>query len=79
MIAFIASLLEFGGMAGLSAQIGSANGPSACPLCCRRRATDERQAPHINQLSSLHAGTDGQRPIASRGIDMLGNLFGRSK
>jgi hypothetical protein len=38
MIAFIASLLGFGGVAGLSAQIGSANGPSACPLCCGRRA-----------------------------------------
>jgi hypothetical protein len=38
MVAFIASLLGFGGMAGLTAQIGSTNGPSACPLCCRGRA-----------------------------------------
>lgn len=36
MIALIASLLGFGGVAGVSAQIDSANGPSACPLCCRR-------------------------------------------
>jgi hypothetical protein len=38
MIGLIASLLGSGGVAGLSAQIGSANGPSACPLCCRRSA-----------------------------------------
>ena len=38
MIALIASLLGFGGVAGVSAQIGSAYGPSACPLCCRRSA-----------------------------------------
>ena len=38
MIAFIAALLGFGDGAGLSAQIGSANGPGACPLCCGRCA-----------------------------------------
>jgi hypothetical protein len=38
MIAFIASLLGLGNVAGLSAQIGSTNGPGACPLCCRGRA-----------------------------------------
>ena len=38
MISLIASLLGSGGVAGLSAQIGSANGPSACSLCCGRSA-----------------------------------------
>ena len=42
MIAFIASLLGFGGVAGLSAQLGSVNGPSDCPLCCRGRAVAQR-------------------------------------
>jgi len=42
MIALIASLLGFGGPSGLSAQIGSANGPSACPLCCRRSAVAQK-------------------------------------
>jgi hypothetical protein len=44
MIALIASLLGSGGVAGLSAQIGSANGPSARPLCCRRRAVAQATA-----------------------------------
>ena len=35
MIARIASLLGFGGVSGSSTQLGSAYGPSACPLCCR--------------------------------------------
>ncbi len=38
MIALIASLLGFGGGAGWAAHIGSANGPSVCPLCCGRSA-----------------------------------------
>lgn len=34
MIPLIASLLGFGRVVGLSAHLGSANGPSGCPLCC---------------------------------------------
>jgi hypothetical protein len=36
MMALIASLLGFGGVAGVA--VGSAYGPSACPLCCGRSA-----------------------------------------
>ena len=45
MIALIASLLGFSGMAGLSAQIGPAFGPSDCPLCCRRNAVAQGTDP----------------------------------
>lgn len=77
MISLIVSLLGFGGVAGLSAQIGSANGPSACPLCCRGRAaaqgTDlpsgrrrwmaERQGEGARHYAPGFApGSEGDRP-----------------
>jgi hypothetical protein len=47
MIARIASLLGFGGVAGMAAPIGSAYGPSDCPLCCGRSAV--AQGTHLSQ------------------------------
>ena len=47
MIALIASLLGFG---GVGAQIGSANGPSDCPLCCGRSAVAQGANPSRGRL-----------------------------
>lgn len=50
MITLIASVLGFGGVAGVAAQAGSVHGPSDCPVCCGRSAATQG-TDHSPQMS----------------------------